>query len=315
MAGIGIISNPYSKLNRKNPKRSDYLSYIAGKKGHVAITKTIDELASVAVDFKKQDISILAINGGDGTISQTLTVFHKIYDNKPLPKIALLRGGTMNVLASNLKIKGSPEHILYQLIEKHSTGRWIPAMSINSLVIEGQLGFLFANGTPANFLQKFYENKKGSLGAAWMVAKVVLSRFLYQRFYHKIVTHSATSIGVDSQKNFERKTIAVLISTLAKMPLGPKLFPAMESHVGNSPHHQAQLVAYAADPLKASVLVPWDAFVLPTKDTAIKTRRTGKSFVIITESSMLYTLDGELYHPSSKSLEINVGPAFDFLAL
>ncbi|MCY4379980.1 MAG: diacylglycerol kinase family protein [Proteobacteria bacterium] len=314
MAGIGIISNPHSKLNRQNPKRSDYLSYIAGKEGHVAITKSMAELSDVAKTFKEQDISILAINGGDGTISQTLSIFYQVYQDKTLPKIALLRGGTMNVLANNLNIKGTPEQILYRLIEKHSTGAPITVVTQASLKIDNKIGFLFASGTPVNFLQRFYQHDKSSLMAVWLILKVVLFRFCRKEFYKKIVTTTSCQITVDEETSVEHNTISIFISTLAHMPLGPKLFPDMEPQL-NTKQNKAQLVSYTIDPLKASVRVPWDAFLLAAKDTNIKTRLLGQKFTLTTESKMPYTLDGELYSQEDQVLNISLGPAFEFLIL
>ena len=314
MAGIGIISNPHSKLNRRNPKRSEYLSYIAGKQGYVAITNSIDELAAVATKFKEQQIEILAINGGDGTISQTLTVFYQVYQGHALPKVALLRGGTMNVLASNLQIKGAPEQILYRLIEKHSTATSIESVSKSSLQVNDQIGFLFAHGTPAQFLERFYRNKKGSIGAAWMILQVVVSRFFYQRFYKSMVTYTPTDISVDHQAKISQKTIAILISTIPKMPMGPKLFPqTVDPNDSTKNLKQAQMVAYAIDPLKASLRVPFDAFCRSSHDTELKTRALGQQFVIHSTPPEPYTLDGELFYPKKKALEVAVGPSFDFI--
>ena len=103
MSGIGIITNPHSKQNKRNPSRSQLLSYILGKQGQMEVTQSLDDLAQVAEKFKKNEIEILAINGGDGTISQTLTAFHKVYGDTKLPKIAILPGGTMNVRSEDEK--------------------------------------------------------------------------------------------------------------------------------------------------------------------------------------------------------------------
>lgn len=316
MAGIGIVSNPHSKLNRRNPKRSEYLSYIAGKQGHVAITKSIDELSKVAQMFKEQQISILAINGGDGTISQTLTIFHAVYQGCPFPKVALLRGGTMNVLASNLRIKGAPEQILYRLIEQHSTGALMKTVMKSSLQVGEHLGFLFAHGTPAQFLERFYRNKKGGLGAAWMILGVVMSRFFYQSYYKQMVTYTPTDVVVDNQEKISQSTIAILISTLPQMPMGPRLFPAVVD-----PDHpevdlrKAQLVSYAVEPLKASLKVPVDAFCLSARDTALKTRAVGQKFAIHARPPEPYTVDGELFYPKKKDLTVAVGPSFEFIVV
>lgn len=311
MAGIGVVANPHSKLNRRNPDRSRYLSYIVARRGYVAVTGSVAELSDVARSFKEQEIDTLAISGGDGTISQTLTAFHRVYGSDPFPQVALLRGGNMNVLASNLGIKGTPEQILYRLIEQHSTQKPIEISQKTSLLVEGQIGFLFAHGTPARFLEKFYQNKKGSLGAAWLISKIVLSRFISPTFYRTIVTHTPTTMQVDDQPAAQKHTIAVLISSLAHMPMGPRLFPAMSA----APPSRAQLIAYSTDPLKASTQVPWDAFLRPSKPSPIKTSLVGEHFRLHFDSLIPYTLDGELYHPPSHELAFSCGPVFSFLNL
>ena len=62
----------------------------------------ICRLKRVAADFRQSKIEILAINGGDGTISKTLTAFINEYGDEPLPKIAILKGGTINVVERTL---------------------------------------------------------------------------------------------------------------------------------------------------------------------------------------------------------------------
>src|SRR5690349_19758362 len=105
MPGIGIIANPHSKLNKQNPERHELLGYILGQQGQLRLTESLEHLSKVAAEFHQKKIDILAINGGDGTISRTLTAIVNEYKGDPLPPIALLRGGTMNVLAQNLGVK------------------------------------------------------------------------------------------------------------------------------------------------------------------------------------------------------------------
>ena len=67
-------------------------------------TETLDEVRGLAREFKEKGIDILGISGGDGTNHRTLSTFLEVYGETPLPKIALLRGGTMNNLANQLGI-------------------------------------------------------------------------------------------------------------------------------------------------------------------------------------------------------------------
>lgn len=116
MAGVGVIFNPNAKRYKKNPDKLQRMAFIIGEKASGKPTQDIADLHVVADEFKSKDIDILAISGGDGTIHCTLTAFIKVYGEKPLPKIALLRGGTQNNIANVYGIKGDTEHLLSRLL-------------------------------------------------------------------------------------------------------------------------------------------------------------------------------------------------------
>jgi len=118
MPGIGIILNPYSSLYRNDPERLKRVGFIVGDRGSCHATDTLDDVRELASEFKERDIDILGISGGDGTNHKTLTAFIKVYGEKPLPRIAFLRGGTANNTATQLGIRGTPERILSNLMFK-----------------------------------------------------------------------------------------------------------------------------------------------------------------------------------------------------
>ena len=68
MSGIGIISNPKSKQNRKHPEKMHNLAYLVGPKGEAKETRTFDDLYRVVEDFHRAKIDIIGINGGDGSL-------------------------------------------------------------------------------------------------------------------------------------------------------------------------------------------------------------------------------------------------------
>src|SRR3990167_3864318 len=119
MAGIGVILNPYSKKYRDNPERMKRMGFIVGDKASCKQTEDLSDLRRVADEFKSHDIDILAISGGDGTNHCTLTTFIQVYGDKPLPKIVFLRGGTLNTVAGSLKLYGTPEKILSNLLIRY----------------------------------------------------------------------------------------------------------------------------------------------------------------------------------------------------
>src|SRR5205809_168029 len=71
--GIGLITNPRSRVNQREPGRARRLSYLDGSHGNAEATKTIDDLYRVCEEFKKERIDVLGISGGDGTMQHTLT--------------------------------------------------------------------------------------------------------------------------------------------------------------------------------------------------------------------------------------------------
>ena len=128
MPGIGVILNPYSKKFKKDPNRAKHMGFIVGDKASCKETEDLDDLRRVAEEFKTRDIDILAINGGDGTNHCTLTTFLQVYREKPLPKIALLRGGTLNTVARSVGVKGRSEDILSNLLVSSTPAKPPPMM-------------------------------------------------------------------------------------------------------------------------------------------------------------------------------------------
>lgn len=310
MAGIGIISNPHSKLNRKNPQRHGYLTYIAGQEGHVAVTKSLTELEQVAKDFKQAGVKMIAINGGDGTISHTITALIHAWAGEPLPHIALLRGGTINVLAENLGIKGSPEEILYRLIESHYSSQVKKTVRLRTLEIDTKFGFLFANGVCAKFLEEFYKNKSGPLGSLLLIIKIALARFVNKEYFRNMVHETATEIvsGIDPKsKSSHHDALATLVATIKRMPLGPKIFPK-----AGKEGEELQCISYVCSPEKAIFKITKDVLFTPNRESDVKISLSSREFDILTNPGSGYTLDGELY-PASDNVTIKLGPEIEFV--
>ncbi len=308
MAGIGVISNPHSKLNRKNPNRHHYLTYIAGSEGHVAVTNSLEELEQVALMFKALEIKVVAINGGDGTIAHTITAIIHAWKDQPLPRIVLLRGGTINVVAQNLGIHGTPEEILYRLIEGYSKGTLNQIHRLHTIKIANNYGFLFANGVCANFLDEFYKNKTGKLGSLALILKIFLARYFNRDYYFKIATSSSTTLLREGEViASEHRAISTLAATIKNMPLGPKLFPKA-GNIGE----EIQCVSYICRPEEILFKVTKDILFTPNRPSDVKISASTRLVTILTHPPSGYTLDGELY-PPCESVTITLGPEIEFI--
>ncbi len=103
---VGLISNPASGHNRD--QFAQIRSRIDGQAGiHHRITSSASDIAPALRDLAALDIGVLAINGGDGTVSAVLGELLEsgLFDRPPL--IALLPGGTANMNAGDVGVRGS----------------------------------------------------------------------------------------------------------------------------------------------------------------------------------------------------------------
>lgn len=308
MAGIGIVTNPHSKLNKRNPERATLLGYILGEQGVVETTNSLEELAKVATQFRDKNIDVLAINGGDGTISRTLTAFFKAYGDRPLPKIALLRGGTMNVIATNLGIWGSPEKILYQLVEAHSSGQSFKTDTLSVLKIGEQFGFLFGTGVIAGYLRLYYQNKSGPVGAVLLILKLIFAFVFNKRYF--LAHMKDQDVEFASQEHSGTcRSVSVLCSTVERMPLGPKVFPFARLCADKM---QCNVLKFGID----RILIGLFAALVKNRpqNTRMKLIWTPATITLKSSESIDYTIDGELFvHQANAPLEITCCKRLEFI--
>ena len=210
MSGIGIILNPHSRSNRKNPERIKRLGFIVGDKGSCKATEDVLDLPSIAHEFKKRKIDILGISGGDGTNHCTLTTFIKEYGDQPLPTIAFLRGGTMNAIANALDIHGSPEQILSNLILKYHEDQPFDTTEVDLLKVNDKHGFLFGNGVISRFIEVYYKNKGGPLSAFWLFARVVMSTAFNMRLARELCERFDAEVIIDGKRRWGFKNYSFI---------------------------------------------------------------------------------------------------------
>lgn len=198
MPGIGVVYNPKSGRNLRDPGAALRLSRALGDRGVVRETGSIDQLYRVAEDFKRLGIDVLGISGGDGTNGVTITGFLDVYGGSALPQIAFLRGGTMNTVANAVGVsRGRPEGLLGRLIAAYAERASRPLRDVSRHVMRFQgersraslaahpegstppasalpfpdkYGFLFGTGVVYGFLAEYY---RGGRPTPWVAAKTL----------------------------------------------------------------------------------------------------------------------------------------------
>lgn len=309
MSEIGIIANPNSLQNRRDPSRQKGLAYILGEQGQMEVTPSLDAIDQVARKFKESGIKILAINGGDGTISQTLTRFIKVYGTTPLPSIVLLGGGNVNVLKSNIRQKGRPEKVLYRLVQAYSKANTpIQKKKIYTLEIMGRHGFLFSDGCSCTFLDTYYKKKNGFIGVQLLLLRYFFSWIFKGKTYKRDFYNQNTEIKFD-QSTRKTDSIVNFCSTIETMPYGFRHFPLAKVH-----REKIQILSFEIHANKLPLLMPLAVFWRRGPKAYGSKHFEGKAVEIQYEKpGEFISLDGELLKLEDSFVRMKTGVELEFL--
>ena len=309
--GIGLITNPRSRVNQRDPGRARRLSYLVGSHGNAEATKTIDDLYRVCEEFKKERIDVLGISGGDGTMHHTLTAMIRTYGDEPLPPVAILRGGTMNTIARSFGIFGEAPRLTFELVDRHRRGLLptIPWFEREILQVGDAYGFIFGNGIIYNFLNEYYSSGNPSPGtAAQLILRAAgstmvrgpLARRIYKRFHARVVA--------DGDRWACEDFVTVAAAVVEQIGLGFKPFYRV----------------HEADDAFALLGIHTDAvgFVseLPNILAGKPMRRdkvidqSARHVVFEADEPLEYIIDGDTY-VEDKPLALRLGPKMRFLKL
>jgi len=102
---IGLISNPNSGHNTDQFDEIQALIAAQANITHV-ITQSAQEIPAALQTLAAKQVSVLAINGGDGTASAILGVMLEGDYFETMPTLVLLPGGTANMNAGDIGMRG-----------------------------------------------------------------------------------------------------------------------------------------------------------------------------------------------------------------
>jgi diacylglycerol kinase (ATP) len=307
MPGIGVVNNPYSRRNKQNPEWMRSLGYITGTSGEAVATRSTSDIHEMIRIFSEKDIDILAINGGDGSNSLVLSALIEEYGDKPLPKIALLRGGTMNIAANSCGIKGSSAGLMVNLVHKYREDIPFETTFCDILEIEGRYGFVFGNGFTHRFLEVLYESgKKTPLSAIKQLAKGSLSTITGGKLARRLFERVEARVLLDGQEWPAWSFAALAASTVEQMGLGFKPF-----HRSQERPHTFHMLGIVSSP--AAVVTSLPRIYLGRKVSERKMLEDIASEVLIeSKKPISYTLDGENY-TTGHELGIVCGPRLEII--
>lgn len=248
MLKVGVLSNPLSGANRNG---LDPVKKVLAGYSHVLHHKvqTPADIQLALTRFAEQQVDILAVNGGDGTVHALLTVLFNRRPFDSLPLLALLSGGTANMLAKDLGLKGSLENAMRSLLDWAYKGDAAPVVEQRAVLqvqapglAEPLFGMFFGAGIIYQGIQFFHDRvKTWRLRVEWAHMLIVGCYLLALAAKNRdVVSPVPISIGLDGKRLQRQNCLLVLISTLEKLILGlrpywgceegPLRFTAVRAH-------------------------------------------------------------------------------------
>jgi diacylglycerol kinase family enzyme len=305
---IIVFVNPGSRANRRDPGRAGRFSTILGETGQVVSPTSSDELASQAQRAAQAQPSIIGIHGGDGTLHWTVTALLRAYGDHPLPPLALLVGGTMNVVASSLGIHVQPETLLEQLAASEKASLRPEIVARCCLKIQDEYGFVFGTGLISNFLEEYYaKGEYGASRAIWLLVRSVLSEATTRRYSQRIFRRFHGQVSVDGEVLPWADLLGLGAGTVSEVGLGFRLIHRADDHPG-----RFGVLAIHSSPLGLT----WDLAAV-RQGRGMSSRRAWSAVatrMVIEpdEPETLYTVDGDLYRARG-NLTVELGPELSFV--
>ncbi len=224
---IGVLVNPFSGGNRNGlgAVRNAIADY--PRVFHCNVQTPQDVLAAL-IEFARNDVNLVAVNGGDGTVQAVLTA---LFHNQPfenLPVLAVLQSGTTSMTARDVGFLGSRAKALWKLFRWAQTGGGEPGISKRPVLrVQApghsiQYGMFFGAASIYQGIQYCRSNMhtkglRGELGPG-----LTLLRFLWAIVCKRsdVIPAAPITIEIDQKPQPQLDYLVLIISTLERLFLG-----------------------------------------------------------------------------------------------
>jgi diacylglycerol kinase family enzyme len=305
---VAVFVNPGSRANRRDPGCAERFAKILGQSGRVVAPPNLPLLTEEARRIASLAPGVIGIHGGDGTLHRTLSALIAAYQPRSLPPVAILPGGTMNVVASSLGIRAKPETLLAELAEGDRQGTAPATLRRRCLRVGNDYGFIFGNGLLANFLEEYYA--RGSYGASravWIIFRILVSLLTTGRYAGRVFRRFRGRVHIDGNQLPRTRLTGIGAATVTEVGFGFKLHHRADDdpdRMGGLAIHGGPL-ALLLDVLDVRLgrgLSPKraDSFVASRLDIEPVAAET------------TYTLDGDLY-VARGPFTVEVGPVLEIV--
>lgn len=305
MAGIAIIANPNARRNREWPLAAGALRK-AAPGAPLLETRTEADLLAVARQLAADPPQVLAIAGGDGTVTHTVTALTRTFDGAALPPLALLGGGAYDSLAP-LGGRGGPEDRLRRLSEALASGSPLRSEQRDTLRVaadgDARCGFRFGVGLPVRFVDAIYRSgATGPWSSARVLSSALWSSVTHGKFARELFGRIDLRVRLDGEEWPQVPTYGVVCSSVAEAGLGLRPFRRAEEQPG-----AFHALGLTAGPRRFAL----ELARLITGRNARRDRLiegVGERMELSGKAPLRWLLDGEIFSSATGRIEVGLGP-------
>lgn len=325
---IGIIVNPRARRG-KDPGLPGRLEQVirahrAEDRCELVVTPDLSALCEAAAGFARRGVTLVGTCGGDGTTMAVLTALHQAYGayGARLPRLFILRGGTVNTVARNLHLRGSPERVLDQVLAACAGPRGeagLPVWEQDLVRVrsrrdagpradgawdEEHHGCLFAAAMGARFLQTYYALPRQGIGwATMLVLRTVGSTAVGGALARRLFAETEARLEVDGEELPAGGFRLFLAATVADVGLGMRV----TWQAGRSPgrfHMVASRLPLSAMARQLPRVL--SGAPLSSPEEAVHVDRLACALRLRFPAPQPYTLDGDLF--TASEVAVDIGP-------
>ena len=274
-------------------------------------TRTAAELAQAARELAADRPRVLAIAGGDGTVTHTVTALWKAVGDA-LPPLSLLGGGAYDSLAP-LGGGGDPAGRLKRLSVALASGNELKVVERDTLRIteerkggertNDRCGFRFGVGLPVRFIEAIYATGgSGPWTSTRLLARTVWSSLAVGPFARRLYAPMDLRVRLDGDEWPPVAIYGLVCSSVAEAGLGLRPFRRATEQPG-----AFQALGLTAGPRQFALELPRLLVGLPARRDRLL-EGVGESLELSARAPLSWLLDGEIYTSSTNSLTVRLGP-------
>jgi hypothetical protein len=298
----GVIRNPKSYRNRRS------MEWAQAPEGTLfAKPKTKEALSQALAEFAANDVDLVVVDGGDGTVRDVLTRIPAAFGGRH-PRLAVVPSGKTNVLAEDLGV--SPDWTVEAALQRALDPTARPVLRACVEVIrrdgsEQRRGFIFGTGAYVRATRLAQSTHRlgafGTLAVALTLAASVLQS-VAGRADRGWRAGEPIRLRMPGAPATRSARFLVIASTLERLPLKLKPFGAERSGL--------KALAIEAPPRRLIAAMPplWKGEEPAWLEPAGYVRRDGPLELAYDGE---YVLDGEAY--PAGDLLVRPGPVLEFV--